>query len=189
MVYYNEFDPFAAAWLRELIRGGFIAYGVVDERSIEDVEPSDLKDFTQCHFFAGIGGWSLALRWAGVPDEYPIWTGSCPCQSFSTAGKQLGKNDERHLLPVFAELINACKPRGVFGEQVANSIKFDWFDDLQSHLQAGGYTAGGAVLTGSSVGAPHIRERLYWGGVVGERPLSTIPRFQVLTSTKSSSTN
>lgn len=51
-VYYNEIDPFAAAWLRELIRAGHIAFGVVDERSIEDVCPGDLTEFTQCHFFA-----------------------------------------------------------------------------------------------------------------------------------------
>ena len=60
--YYNENDPKAAAWLRELIRGGHIADGVVDERSIEDVLPSDLAGYTQHHFFAGIGGWSYALR-------------------------------------------------------------------------------------------------------------------------------
>jgi len=73
--YYNEIDPHAAAWLRELIAGGFIADGEVDERSVLDVFPSDLKGFTQHHFFAGIGGWSLALRLAGWPDDRPVWTG------------------------------------------------------------------------------------------------------------------
>lgn len=58
--YYNEFDPFAAAWLRELIKAGYIADGEVDERSIADVTGADLAGFTQCHFFAGIGGWSYA---------------------------------------------------------------------------------------------------------------------------------
>jgi DNA (cytosine-5)-methyltransferase 1 len=65
--YYNEHDPFAAAWLRELIADGLIAPGEVDERSIEDVRPDELAGFVQCHFFAGIGVWSLALRQAGVP--------------------------------------------------------------------------------------------------------------------------
>lgn len=78
--YYNENDPFAAAWLRRLIEAGEIAPGVVDERSIVDVQPQDLSSYTQCHFFAGIGGWSLALRFAGWPDDRPVWTGSCPCQ-------------------------------------------------------------------------------------------------------------
>ena len=63
--YYNEIDPYAAQWLRNLIAAGHIAPGVVDERSIEDVHPSDLRGFEQCHFFAGIGVWSLALRRAG----------------------------------------------------------------------------------------------------------------------------
>lgn len=63
--YYNEFDPKAAAWLRELIADGLVARGEVDERSIVDVAASDLKGFSQHHFFAGIGGWSYALRLAG----------------------------------------------------------------------------------------------------------------------------
>ena len=84
--YYNEHDPKTAAWLRELIKRDLIAPGYVDERSIEDVKPDELSKYTQCHFFAGIGGWSLALRIAGWPDDRPVWTGSCPCQPFSAAG-------------------------------------------------------------------------------------------------------
>jgi hypothetical protein len=75
-VYYNELDPYAAQWLRNLIAAGHIAPGDVDERSIEDVRPDDLVGYGQCHFFAGIGGWSRALRLAGIPDDYPVWTGS-----------------------------------------------------------------------------------------------------------------
>ena len=59
--YYNEIDPFAAQWLRELIKAGHIAPGEVDTRSIENVAADDLAGFTQCHFFAGIGTWSYAL--------------------------------------------------------------------------------------------------------------------------------
>ena len=86
MNYYNEHDAKAAAWMRELIKEGLIADGDVDERSIVDVQPGDLAGYTQCHWFAGIGGWSLALRLAGWPDDRPVWTGSCPCQPFSSAG-------------------------------------------------------------------------------------------------------
>ena len=78
---------------------GLIAFGDVDERDIRNVEVVDLEGYTQCHFFAGIGGWSVALRLAGWPDDRPVWTGSPPCQPYSTAGKGLGQKDERHLAP------------------------------------------------------------------------------------------
>lgn len=120
--YYNEFDPFAAQWLRELIEKGLIADGEVDERSITDVQPEDIREFTQCHFFAGIGVWSYALRQAGWADDRPVWTGSCPCQPFSSAGKGKGFRDERHLWPIFFDLIRVCRPRVVFGEQVASNL-------------------------------------------------------------------
>lgn len=158
--WYNEIDPQAAAWLRELIKQGHIADGVVDERSIEDVLPSDLDGFTQCHFFAGIGGWSLALRMAGVPDDAPVWTGSCPCQPFSTAGKGAGFADERHLWPAFYHLIQQCRPERLYGEQVASAL--DWLDLVQTDLEASGYAFAAADLCAASIDAPHIRQRIYW---------------------------
>jgi DNA (cytosine-5)-methyltransferase 1 len=160
--YYNEFDKKTAAWLRGLIKNGLIADGVVDERSIEDVKPEDLRGFTQCHFFAGIGGWSYALRLAGVPDDFPCWTGSPPCQPFSVAGKQVGFNDPRHLAPKFLELIAECKPAIVFGEQVAAAIGKNWLDFVLLDLEAENYTCGAAVLPACSVGAPHKRDRLFF---------------------------
>jgi DNA (cytosine-5)-methyltransferase 1 len=160
--YYNEFDPFAAAWLRELIKDGRIPQGEVDERSIIEVEGSDLKGFTQCHFFAGIGGWSYALQLAGWESTRPVWTGSPPCQPFSTAGNRKGQDDERHLWPHFFSLIRECKPATVFGEQVAAAIRTEWFDDLQSDMENEGYATAMAVLPACSVGAPHKRERLFF---------------------------
>jgi len=160
--YYNEHDHKAAAWLRELIRAGLIPDGHVDTRSIVDVQPSDLTSYTQCHFFAGIGGWSLALQLAGWPADRPVWTGSCPCQPFSSAGKQLGAADERHLWPAFFSLIRQCRPESVFGEQVANAIGKGWLDGVSADLEQEGYACGAAVLGAHSVGAPHIRQRLYW---------------------------
>src|ERR1700691_2565119 len=117
--YYNEWEPYPAQWLRNLIKAGLIAPGDVDERSIKDVKPDDVRGYTQCHFFAGIGGWSYALRLAGWPDDRPAWTGSCPCQPFSQAGQRKGVADERHLWPKFFRLITFCRPAVVFGEQVA----------------------------------------------------------------------
>lgn len=160
--YYNEVDPYAAQWLRNLIAAGHLADGVVDERSIEDVHPIELREFTQCHFFAGIGVWSRALRLAGWPDERPVWTGSCPCQPFSSAGKGVGFADERHLWPAFHHLIGECRPPVVFGEQVASKDGLAWLDLVRADLEATGYAAGAADLCAAGVGAPHIRQRLYW---------------------------
>ena len=160
--YYNEFDPYAAQWLRNLIAAGHIAPGVVDERSITEVQPDELKGYTQCHFFAGIGVWSYALRSAGWDDSRPVWTGSCPCQPFSAAGKQLGTADERHLWPAFERLIAECRPPVVFGEQVASAAGRDWLATVRTDLEALGYAVGAADLCAAGAGAPHIRQRLYW---------------------------
>lgn len=160
--YYNENDPFAAQWLRNLIAAGHIAPGVVDERSIEDVTPDDLRGFTQCHFFAGVGVWSLALRRAGWPDDKPVWTGSCPCQPFSAAGKGNGFADERHLWPAFFHLISECKPGVIFGEQVASKDGLGWLDLVQTDLEATNYAVAAVDLCAAGFGAPHIRQRLYW---------------------------
>lgn len=160
--YYNEINKHAAKWLRQLIAHGHIAPGVVDTRSIEDVRPDDLRGFDQCHFFAGIGGWSLALRSAGWADDRPVWTGSAPCQPFSAAGLGAGFDDERHLWPSFRHLIRKRKPAKVFGEQVASKSALSWLDLVQDDLEASGYAFGAADLCAASVGAKHIRQRIYW---------------------------
>jgi len=160
--YYNEIEPYAAQWLRNLIAAGHIAPGDVDERSIEDVCPDDLKPYTQCHFFAGIGVWSRALRLAGWPDDRPVWTGSCPCQPFSGAGKGGGFADERHLWPAFHHLISQRRPPTVFGEQVASKDGLAWLDLVQADLEGSDYATTSVDLCAAGIGAPHIRQRLYW---------------------------
>ncbi len=162
VAYYNEFDPKAAAWLRQLIKNGNIAEGIVDERSITEVTPDDLRGFNQHHFFAGIGVWSHALRTAGWADDRPVWTASLPCQPFSVAGNQKGKDDERHLLPHFIELVRQCQPNVIFGEQVESAIRHEWLDDLQANMEAEGFSLGHCVLGAHSVGKAHIRQRIYW---------------------------
>ena len=161
-VYYNEHDPFAAGWLRSLIAGGHIAPGDVDDRDIQCVQPDDLTPYTQCHFFAGIGGWSYALRLAGWDDARPVWTGSCPCQPFSVAGKELGDQDPRHLWPEFRRLLAERRPATVFGEQVASAAGRLWLAGVRGDLEALGYAVGAADLCAAGTGAPHIRQRLYW---------------------------
>ena len=160
--YYNEFDPKAAAWIRQLIKNGMIADGEVDERSITEVTADEIRGFTQHHFFAGIGGWSYSLRLAGWADDRPVCTASLPCQPFSVAGAQKGVDDERHLLPHFIELVKQCNFQTIFGEQVPGAIKHGWLDDLCTEMERESYSVGSIVLTAAGEGAPHIRQRLYW---------------------------
>jgi DNA (cytosine-5)-methyltransferase 1 len=170
--YYNEIDPLKAEIIREAIQAGAIAPGDVDERSIVDVEPADLMGYAQCHFFAGGGFWSVALRQAGWSDDREVWTGSTPCPSFSAAGKGQGFDDPRHLWPAWARLIRECRPSTIFGEQVSAAIGHGWLDLVQTDLEAQDYAVGKIVLGAASVGAPHIRQRLYFvaqSGCVPER--------------------
>lgn len=160
--YYNEFEPYAAKWLRNLIDAKLIANGIVDERSIIDVQPSDLAGFTQCHFFAGIGGWSLAARLAGWSDSRELWTGSAPCQPFSVAGQGKAQADDRHLWPHLARLIRARRPAVFMGEQVAAAVGKDWLDGVFADLEGIGYACGAAVVPACAVDSPHQRDRLWF---------------------------
>lgn len=177
-VYYNECEPFAVRWLRRLTRRGQLAKGTIDGRKIEEVQANDFAGFQRCHFFAGIGGWEFALQLAGWPAARPVWTGSCPCQPYSAAGKGEGDADPRNLWPEFHRLIRQCGPDVVVGEQVASAIGHGWLDGISADLEAEGYTVGAVVLGAHSVGAPHIRQRLWWVAVrglgqsalVGDRP-------------------
>jgi DNA (cytosine-5)-methyltransferase 1 len=157
---YNEIDNYAASWLENLIAAGLIANGIVDRRSIEDITPDELRGFRQVHFFAGIGVWSYAFRRAGVSDDTPLWTGSCPCQPFSAAGKGGGVDDERHLWPAFYHLIGECRPSKVYGEQVASKDGLGWLDVVSSDMERAGYAFGAVDTCSAGHGAPHIRQRL-----------------------------
>jgi DNA (cytosine-5)-methyltransferase 1 len=160
--YYNENDPFAAAWLRELIKAGLIADGEVDERDIRDVRAEDVRGFTQCHFFAGIGGWSYALRLAGWADDRACWTGSCPCGPWSVAGKGLGADDPRDLWPTWLRLIEQCGVNPIFGEQVESPAGRAWLDRVCADLEARGYAVGPVGLPAACVGAPQGRKRFWF---------------------------
>lgn len=162
---YNEIDDYAADWLENLVEAGHIAPGRVDRRSIVDLKPEDVAGAGQRHFFAGIGVWSHALRLAGWPDDLGVWTGSCPCQPFSTAGRKRGTSDERHLWPEWFRLIRECHPDVVLGEQVSSPDALKWLDAVCADLEGIGYAVGAISTNAASVGAPHIRQRIYFVAV------------------------
>jgi DNA (cytosine-5)-methyltransferase 1 len=158
--WYNENNRQKAEWLLALIAEGQIAPGVVDERPIQQVGADDLRNFTQCHFFAGIGAWSYAGRRAGWPDSRPLWTGSCPCGPFSIAGRQADFADPRHLWPFWFQLISQCRPGVLLGEQVANAGA--WLDLVQCNLETEAYTFAAVDLSAAGFGGAHIRQRYFW---------------------------
>lgn len=162
VIYYNDNNPHAAEWLRQLISARLIPFGIVDDRSIVEVEPADLVGFRQCHFFAGIGGWALALALAGWSDADEIWSGSCPCQPFSQAGRKKKYKDPRNLWPHFHRLIKARRPARVIGEQVAGKAGLLWLARIRADLEALAYEVGAADLCGACVGSPQVRPRLWW---------------------------
>ena len=160
--YYNDNEPSVCAWIKKLIAANVVPDGEVDERSITEVRPEEVKKFIQCHWFAGVLGWPLALRLAGWPEDRRVWTGSCPCQPLSSAGQHKGHADQRHLWPAFQRLIAECGPATVFGEQVASKDGREWFSGVRADLEHMGYACGGVDMPAPSVGSPHIRQRLWW---------------------------
>ncbi len=162
MNFYNEWDPYAADWLENLIAAGHIPEGKVERKSISEITPIEVAGATQVHLFAGIAGWPLAFRLAGWPSRRSVWSGSCPCQPYSVAGKRLGSADERDQWPHFRRLITLGQPTVVFGEQVASPAGREWFAGVRADLEALGYEVGCADLCAASASAPHIRQRLYW---------------------------
>jgi DNA (cytosine-5)-methyltransferase 1 len=158
-VYYNEIEPYCVMWLFNLMQAKLIPYGDVDQRPIQEITPYDVEGYTQCHFFAGIAGWAYALRLAGWPDDCPVWTGSCPCQPFSVAGKHKGFADVRDLWPHWFRLIRECHPSSCLGEQVASAA--DWLARMRSDLEAVGYAVGCLPIQAACAGAAQYRDR-YW---------------------------
>lgn len=158
-LYFNEHDKYAAQWLRNLYPDA-----IVDQRDIQDVQPADVANVRRAHFFGGIAGWQLALDIAGWGDA-EVWTGSCPCQPLSDAGKRKGEKDERHLWPEFYRLISERRPATIFGEQVASAAGREWLDGISLDLEELGYAVAAADLCAPCVSSPNKRQRLWWGAV------------------------
>ena len=174
--YYNENDPYCVNRLRTLIKEGHLPAGDVDDRSIEEVSADDLTGYGDIHLFAGIGGWPLAIRISGIQEGHGIWTGSCPCQPFSIANQHKTDEDSRDLWGHFHRLIEKKRPALCFGEQVASPAGRSWFSTVRLQMEGLGYVTESADLCAASVGAPHIRQRLYWGSI--------LPGYEGLDDTK-----
>ncbi len=177
---YNDIDPYCCAWLRNLIAAGHLPNGDVIEGDFQEINVDDIPE--TAHFFAGIGGWPYALELVGW--QGPVWTASLPCQPLSSAGKRRGHNDERHLWPAFYALVAERRPATIFGEQVSSKDGREWLAGIRADLEALGYAVGAANLCAAGagekakgrisyednsfvwrkivIGAPHIRQRLFW---------------------------
>lgn len=162
---YSDIDPKCVAWMQQLVKDGHLPEAEVVVADITTEDSEFLRKYKQVHFFAGIGGWPLALQLAGWPEDLPIWTGSCPCQPFSAAGKRKGTDDDRHLWPHMLRHISVCRPPVIAGEQVASKLGREWLAGVRTDLEALGYEVGAADLCSPGVGAPHIRQRVFWVAV------------------------
>jgi DNA (cytosine-5)-methyltransferase 1 len=166
MNYYNENNPYAVQWLKNLMAAKLIPAGDIDDRSIVDVTAGDVSGYRQCHFFAGIAGWSLALKIVKWPSDKPVWTASCPCPPWSRGRvwhqEWSGTRDDRDLWPVFFRLVKKIKPPVILGEQVAGKRARPWVDRLERNLEKENYVIESANKTSKETGGPQVRERFYF---------------------------
>jgi DNA (cytosine-5)-methyltransferase 1 len=94
-----------------------------------------------------------------------ILTGGFPCQPYSSAGKRLGKEDERHLWPEMLRAIREIQPSWVVGENVRGLTNWNGgmvFDEVQAELEAQGYEVLPFLLPACAVNAPHRRDRIWF---------------------------
>lgn len=94
-----------------------------------------------------------------------ILSGGFPCQPYSSAGKRLGKEDERHLWPEMLRAIREIQPSWVVGENVRGLTNWNRglvFDEVQSKLEAEGYEVLPFLLPACAVNAPHRRDRIWF---------------------------
>jgi DNA (cytosine-5)-methyltransferase 1 len=94
-----------------------------------------------------------------------IITGGFPCQPYSSAGKRLGKEDERHLWPEMLRAIREIQPTWIVGENVRGLTNWNGglvFDEVQSDLETQGYEVTPFLLPAASVNAPHRRDRIWF---------------------------
>ena len=141
---------------------GRLPKGVVDERSISDIPDADFLGFDQVHLFAGIGGFPLGLRLAGIPESgVSIVTGGFPCQDISNAGKRAGITGARSgLWREMARCIRVVRPQVAIVENVA-ALLHRGMGKVVGDLARIGYDARWVRVSAAEVGARHLRERIW----------------------------
>lgn len=97
--------------------------------------------------------------------QIDILTGGFPCQPYSSAGKQLGKADERHLFPHMLRCIKEVKPKWVIGENVRGLVSWGGgmvFHEVCDDLEREGYEVQPFLIPAAGVNAPHQRQRVWF---------------------------
>ncbi len=108
-----------------------------------------------------------------------VISGGFPCQPFSVAGKQRGKEDDRYLWPEMVRVIKELRPAWVVGENVAGIVKMA-LPEILSELEACGYRARAFLVPACAVGARHRRYRV---AIVGHAEHNGLPATAVTGST------
>jgi DNA (cytosine-5)-methyltransferase 1 len=96
----------------------------------------------------------------GMVERPDVICGGWPCQPFSYAGNRNGADDERHLWPYMFDAVRVLRPRFMLGENVAGHLSLG-FDRVLADLASIGFDAEWSLVSACSMGAPHMRERLF----------------------------
>jgi DNA (cytosine-5)-methyltransferase 1 len=97
---------------------------------------------------------------ARIIQEFDLICGGIPCQPFSLAGKQKGKEDDRHLWPYMYAIVKSKKPTWVIVENVGGFVNVA-LDDVCLDLETQGYATQSFIIPACSVEAPHKRDRIW----------------------------
>ena len=96
--------------------------------------------------------------------EADIIVGGFPCQPFSVAGKQKGRDDNRYLWPEMFRLIKEIKPEFVIGENVQGLVNLQngmVLRQVQDDLVGQGFEVQCFLIPASGIGAWHQRFRVW----------------------------
>lgn len=96
----------------------------------------------------------------GTVEPPDVICGGYPCQPFSTAGKRQGEEDPRHLWPWVRHAISVLRPRYAILENVQGHLSLGGTTVIREITELG-YNCEWRVISASSVGAPHRRNRVF----------------------------